>query len=128
MKKTVSLLLVVAVLSTVVAMCFAGCNLFKSITLDEAKANLEGAGYEVTVMTGEEFVNSDNETYTITAAELEHYLYAVKGDDVIRMYFFVSVDAASDNYDFMSDSKLLGGQSNSVVYFATKQARKDAQV
>ena len=128
MKKTITLLLTAAFLLTVVA-SFSGCKLFKSMTLDEAKANLEGAGYTVTVMTGQEYVDSDENTFGLTAAELENYLYASKGSDEIYLFFFVDVDTASRNYDFMiAPNKLLGGQSNKVVYFATRQARKDAKV
>ena len=128
MKKTITLLLTAAFLLTVVA-SFSGCKLFKSMTLDEAKANLEGAGYTVTVMTGQEYVDSDENTFGLMAAELENYLYASKGSDEIHLFFFVDVDTASRNYNFMiAPNKLLGGQSNKVVYFATRQARKDAKV
>ena len=128
MKKVVSLVLVIALFAVIATVSFAGCNLFKSISLDEAKANLEGAGYTVTVMTGKEFVESDRETYTIMESELENYLYAVKGSDEIHMFFFYTINDAERNYDFISDSKLLEGQKNEVVYLATKQARKDAKV
>ena len=128
MKKTITLLLTAAFLLTVVA-SFSGCKLFKSMTLDEAKDNLDGAGYTVTVMTGQEYVDSDENTFGLMAAELENYLYASKGSDEIHLFFFVDVDTASRNYNFMiAPNKLLGGQSNKVVYFATRQARKDAKV
>ena len=104
-----------------------GCGLFKSVTLEGTKSNLEAAGYEVTVMEGSDFVDSDkNPHISITAAELDKYLCATKGDDVIHMYFFYSTNQASSNYSFMNEDKLLGRQSNELVYFATKQARSDA--
>ena len=99
------------------------------MTPDEAKETLEGAGYTVTVMSGSEFADSDQNTFAIFASDLDSYLYAVKGNDVIYMYFFTDTDTASRNYDFMTaPGDLYGGQSNNVVYFATKQARKDAKV
>lgn len=129
MKKTVSFLLTVASLLTLTVVSFTGCGLMKEITVDEAKSNLEDAGYTVTVMSGEEYVESDKNEYMLMEVDLLDYLYAVKGSDEIHMYFFVSIDAATHNYEFMSAPKnLLGGQSNTVVYFATKQARKDAKV
>ena len=129
MKKALSLFLVALFLLSAVVFSFAGCGLLKSMTPDEAKETLEGAGYTVTVMSGSEFADSDQNTFAIFASDLDSYLYAVKGNDVIYMYFFTDTDTASRNYDFMiAPGDLYGGQSNNVVYFATKQARKDAKV
>ena len=129
MKKTVSLFLVTVFLLSAAVFALSGCGLLKSITPDEAKQTLESAGYTVTVMSGEEYAESDENTYMLFATELDSYLYAVKDSDVIYMYFFTDTDTASRNYDFMiAPDKLLGGQNNNVIYFATKQARKDAKV
>ena len=129
MKRIISSLIAVALLAAIAVATLTACGLFKSITFDEAKENLENAGYEVTVMSGEEFVDWEENPYPfIMAHELENYLHAVKDDDEIYLYFFASVDQASDNYEFMTDKKLSGGQNNKVVYFATKQAKKDAGV
>ncbi len=106
----------------------SGCNL-KGLTVDEAKANLEAAGYTVTVRDGEEFVDSgDCQFDTIFSVELEKYLYAEKGEEKIHMYFFVTVDTASRNYDFMYMDGLRTGQNNKTVYFGTKQAIKDSKI
>ena len=130
MKKTISALLVVAVLSAVIIASFAGCDLFKSISLDEVQANLKEAGYEVTVLTGKEYVESEDKKYdTIMEFELNNYLYAVKGKEEIHMYFFASTDIASYYEDSMTiGSTLYTGQSNELVYLGTKQARKDAKL
>ena len=129
MKKTIALLLVVAVLSAVIVASFAGCNLFKSISLDEVQTNLQEAGYEVTVLTGEQFVEQKGEEYPfIFAHELNNYLYGVKGEEKIEVFFFTTIDNASGNYDTMHSDLPKSGQSNEVVYFATKQAQKDAKI
>lgn len=125
MKKTVSLLLLVAVLSAVVVTCFVGCNLFKEIKLDEAKATLENEGYTVTEVPVKEYVDSEANEFNITEAELERYMYAVKGNDVVYLFQFVTIDTAEFNYGFMNKDGMLGGQSNNVVYLATKQGQKD---
>ena len=127
MKKTVSLVLVAAMLTVFVVM-LTGCGLFKSVKLDEVKANLEDAGYTVTVKTGEEYVSEDNDTPFVTAAELNYYLYAEKDGEVIQMFFFVSTDAASDNGTFIHINSATSGQINDVLYFASKQAKKDAKI
>lgn len=129
MKKIGLLFLVFTLLVASTVVLFTGCGLFKEITVEEAKANLEAAGYEVTVMPGIEYVDSDDNPYPfILSSELDYYLYAVKGDDLIHIFFFNSIDIASQNYSFMNDAKLLSGQHNKVVYLATKQARTDAKV
>ena len=110
-----------------IIVALVGCGLFKSVTLDEAKANLENAGYEVRVVAGDEFADSDENPFpSIVAFELDNYLEAKKGDDVVYLYFFASVDYASNNYSFMHYDGLRSGQSNSLIYFGTKQAIKDA--
>ncbi len=127
MKKITSLLLVFSFLVLFIV-SVTGCDLFKSIDLDEVKANLESAGYTVTVKTGAEYVMEDNDAPTVTSSELDYYLYGVKDSDVIHLFFFVSVDAASDNADFIYINSQTSGQNNSVVYFATRQAKKDAGI
>ena len=123
------MLLAAVLLASLFAVSFSGCSLFKNLTPEEVKANLESAGYTVTVMTGEEYADSDQNTYILLASELETYMYAVKDNDVIHLFFFIDTDTASHNYDFMiAPDGLLGGQNNSVVYFGTRQARKDAKV
>ena len=121
--KFVSLFLCLALVGVL-----SGCNL-KGLNADEAKANLEAAGYTVTVREGEEFVNSgDCQFDTIFSTELEKYLYAVKGEDKIYMYFFYFIETASSNYDFMHMDGLKSGQNNKTVYFGTKQAIKDSKI
>ena len=128
MKKTAALLLAFTILAISVV-SLVSCDLFKSIELDETKANLEAAGYTVTVMSGLEYVQRDDAFPTIISSELSDYLYAVKGDEQIKIFFFYSIDDASDNYDFMQDNDLnRKGQNNNVVYLATSQAAKDAKV
>lgn len=128
MKKTTALLLVVAILAISV-ISFAGCDLFKSIELDETKANLEAAGYTVTVMSGDDYVQREDAVITIMSSELSQYLYAVKGDEKIEIFFFYSIEDASRNYDFINDNSMRSkGQSNNVVYQATSQAAKDAKI
>ena len=126
MKKTVSALLIVATLLAIAALAMTGCALFKSITPEEAKTKLEEAGYQVSIMTGKEYVETDDAIPALSDIDLEYFLYAIKGNEVIYLFFFDSVDSASDNANFIFDSGLTSGQSNNVVYLATKQARKDA--
>ena len=129
MKKIIAFGVVLCFVLTLSLLCFSGCFLFKSISIDEVKANLENAGYEVTVMSGEDYIESEENPYpTLISSELKEYLYAVKGEDEIHLYFFYTTDDASENYDFMNNSKLKSGQINDVVYFATKQAKKDAGI
>ncbi len=103
------------------------CNL-KGLTLDEAKANLEAAGYEVKIIDGATYCDSDQNEFFLFSSELENYLYAEKGDDKIHMFFFYTIDQASRNSDFIDYPDLLGGQTNQLVYCATRQARKDAKL
>ena len=124
--KKITIALLIAILSAFSAFSFVGCGLFKSIKLDEAKANLENAGYAVTVMTGEEYVETEDAVSAITSSELAEYLYAVKGGDEIRLFFFYTIDDASFNSDFIVFNGQLGGQSNEVLYRGTRQAIKDA--
>ena len=86
MKKTLSLLLAVSFL-TIIIVSVTGCNLFKPIELDEVKTTLKNAGYTVTVMTGDEYVETEDAVGAIGAYELETYLYAVKGEDAIPIFF-----------------------------------------
>ena len=128
MKKSIVLILTVVLITAVSVGFFAGCGLFNTVTYDEAVSNLKGAEYTVTEMTSEQFFASDmtNKFPTITEAELERFIYANKGDNEIYLFFFVSVNAASNNYTFISEKNLQGGQSNEIVYLGTKQAIKDA--
>ena len=129
MKKKIFLLLLIALFLVTITASFAGCGFLKEITLNEAKENLESAGYTVTVTSGSEYARSEQNTYMLMSTELENYLYAVNGDDVIYMYFLTDVDTASRNYEFMqAPNGLLGGQNNKVVYFGTKKATKAAKV
>ena len=127
MKKICSLLFAVSFLALSV-ISFAGCSLFTGIDLEEVKGNLENAGYTVNVMTGDEYVETDDAVLTITSAELEKYLYAVKGEDEIHIFFFINIDTASFNSDFIYINGLLGGQHNEVIYRGTRQAIKDAGI
>ena len=126
MKKTLAIVLLAVLSLSLVAACANGCSFFKSISLDEAKTNLENAGYEVTVMSGSKYVEREDAIPSIMSHELDNYLYAVKGEEEIHIFFFCSVDYASDNVDFMRIGDLYSGQSNEVVYLATKQAKTDA--
>lgn len=123
MKLTIkSLMLVIALLLFV---GLFGCRL-TSISVEEAKSNLEAAGYEVRLVEGSEWADSEENPYpTIMSTELDKYLEAKKDDEVIYMYFFYFTDDASNNYTFMN-SKYTSGQNNNLVYFGTKQAIKDA--
>ena len=125
MKKIISISLAAAVLALSV-LFVAGCSLFTGINLDEVKTNLKNAGYAVTVMTGDEYVETDGAVAAIGAYELEKYLYAVKGEDVIHIFFFVDISTASFNSDFINFDNMLGGQNNEVIYRGTRQAIKDA--
>lgn len=127
MKKIVYALLIITVL-TLTVVSFAGCNLFKGIDLDETKTNLENSGYTVIVLTGDEYVEKEDAVPAIGSYELNNYLYAVKGEEEIHIFFFVSIDAASYESDFINIKNLLGGQNNEVVYRGTRQAIKDAGI
>ncbi len=105
----------------------ASCS-FNAPKVEDVKANLEALGYTVTVKTGSEYVNSDENEFNLTEAELDNYLYAKKGDDEIYMFYFSTIDLAEANKDFMNFPKLLSGQTNELIYFATRQARKDAKL
>lgn len=121
--KLLSLMLVITLFFTIV-----GCS-FLGLTVDEAKANLEDAGYTVTVMDGADYIDSEENQFTmLVSSELDKYLYAEKGDDKIYMYFFYTTDNASQNYNFMNMSGMRSGQNNKVVYFGTKQAVKDSKI
>ena len=129
MKKTGILFLIVAVLLTASVVALMGCSLFKDITVDEAKSNLESAGYEVTVMTGAEYDQLEEPPYpSIQNTLLVTYLTAKKGNDVIHMFFYDTINQAESAEAFLSDPDLLSGQSNKVIYLATRQARKDAKL
>ena len=125
MKKALSLLLAVSFLALMIV-SVTGCNLFKPIDIDEVKTTLKNAGYTVTVMTGDEYVETDGAVAAIGAYELEKYLYAVKGEDVIHIFFFVDISTASFNSDFINFDNMLGGHNNEVIYRGTRQAIKDA--
>ena len=127
MKKTAALLLIVTVL-TLSVLSLAGCGLFNNTSFDEAKENLKNAGYTVTELTGEEYVETPDALPSVSSATLERYVYAVKGSEEIHIFLFTSVDTASNEYTFMQMNGLLSGQNNQVVYFATKQARKDSKL
>ena len=127
MKKIISLSLALAVLALSV-LFVAGCSLFTGIQLDTVKENLENAGYTVNVMTGDEYVETDDAVLAISAAELNKFLYAVKGEDEIYIFFFTDINTASFNSDFIHIKNLLGGQHNEVIYCGTRQAIKDAGI
>ena len=127
MKKIISALLIVTVLALSV-IYFAGCSLFTGIQLDEVKANLENAGYAVTILTGDEYVETEDAVPAIGSSELEKFLYGVKGEEEIYIFFFNSINTASFNSDFIHIKNLLGGQHNEVIYRGTRQAIKDAGI
>ena len=127
MKKTITISLAVIVLALSL-LSVTGCSLFKGINLDEVKTNLKNAGYTVTVMTGDEYVETDDAVPAIASYELEKYLYAVKGEDEIHVFFFDTIDTASFNSDFINFNGMLGGQHNEVIYRGTRQAIKDAGI
>lgn len=113
-------------MALLVVIAFAGCRL-APLPMSEAETNLKNAGYEVTIVDGTTFADSDENPFLfLVGTELENYLEAKKDDDVIYMYYFYSIDSASDNYTFMSYSNLRSGQNSKLVYFGTKQAITDA--
>ena len=115
------------VFALVLVVELASCGLFKSVTKEEAKSNLETAGYTVTVVEGSVYAESEDNEFMLTAGELDTYMYAVKGEDKIKLFFFYTIDQASLNSEFMNNfDGLLSGQSNELVYFGTRQAIKDA--
>lgn len=124
--RTTFVLLIVVVLTLACLLC--SCNLFKSVSAADAETNLKNAGYDVTPMTAAQYLASEDADEFIFESELDAYIYAKKGDDVIYMFFFTSTQNASNNYDRMSTDfiSLTSGQSNELVYFGTKQAIKDA--
>ncbi|MBR4800746.1 MAG: hypothetical protein IK048_03675 [Clostridia bacterium] len=129
MKKRIVVFVLVVALIAVVASCLVACNMFKEIKLDEVKANLENAGYEVIVMSGSEYCNSDKNEHNLYETDLNTYLEAHKGGDKIFIFFFTDTSTASRQKEFMFNfdaDATYDGQSNEVVYYATKQARKDA--
>lgn len=105
------------------------CSFF-GLSCDQARTNLEEAGYNVTVIDGMDFDYESCPVYsaTIIGSEIDKYLVAEKGDDVIYMWFFYFLDDASDEYTFMSHKTFKSGQNNNVVYFGTKQAIKDSKI
>lgn len=111
-----------------VAAVLTGCGLFKGISLDEVKANLEAAGYEVTVMTASQYVEWEYAIPALTEFDLDKYLYAVKGEEVLHLFVFLSTDDASDNSGFINFNGLKQGQHNETIYAATKQAKADAKI
>ena len=124
MKKIVKLFIILFI--GLFAMVLVGCR-FAPLSIEEAKTNLENAGYEVTIIDGSTFVESEDNPYMfLISAELENYLVATKDQEEIHLYFFYTTNQASDNYSFMNDPKLSSGQNNQLVYFGTKQAIKDA--
>jgi hypothetical protein len=129
MKKSIALLIIVAVLSATVIVSLAGCKLFKGINVDDAKSNLEAAKYEITELSGKEFVQQKGEEYPfVIESELERYLCAVKGDEKIEIFVFTTTRVAERNYDSLHINASKSGQSNEVIYFATKQAYADAKI
>ena len=127
MKKSIAIVLIVAVLAAI-AVSAVGCNLFKDISIDEVKSNLEAADYQVEVLTGAQYIEQSGNPYLLNDFDLDAYLCGVKGEEKIELFVFSSTDTASNNYDFMHSDLPASGQSNKVVYFATKQAQKDAQL
>ena len=116
-----------------IALCLLSLVLFSctltGLTVDEAKQNLEEAGYTVTITDGEAYLDSGECPFsTIMPHELDKYLYAEKGEDKIYMYFFYSVNQADNNYGFMQMDGLRSGMNNKTVYFGTKQAVKDSKI
>lgn len=101
-----------------------GCNIF-GVSEDQAKENLVAAGYELEVLDGATYCNSDQNQFNLFETDLVTYIHATKGDDEIYLFYFWSIDDASFNYGFMSMRGLRSGQSNELVYFGTKQAVKD---
>jgi len=123
MKKLI-LLLIVALFT----LTLASCSL-NGISIEEAEANLKEAGYtDIVIMTGEEYVNQEDCEYpSIFASELDYYLYARKGQDYIKMFYFWSVDAASSNAEWMFSPDYTG-QTNNIYYIGTRQAIKDVKI
>ena len=123
MRKSVFLLLCLTFVGLL-----SGCS-FLGLSVDDAKKNLEEAGYTVKVLEASEYINSDEcEFNTLVESELDCYLYAEKGEDKIYMFFFYSTNLAESNYSFMNMNGLRSGMNNKTVYFGTKQAIKDSKI
>ena len=117
------LLLVIIPVVLVLSLC--GCK--KPPSVEEARSRLEDAGYHVVVKNGAEYADSDDNPY-VGLTGLETYLEATKGDEKIQIFWFFSVDSASNNFDFMNSDLPKKGQNNHVVYLGTKQAVKDVKL
>ena len=84
--KLLSLMVVITLFFTMI-----GCS-FLGLTVDEAKANLEEAGYTVTVMDGADYIDSEENQFTmLVSSELDKYLYAEKGDDHEKNRFYCNL-------------------------------------
>ena len=124
-KVLVSVLLVVVVITAILAL--SACNIFKTVTAEEVENNLRSAYYEVTVKTGKEYVESDENTFNLTESELTKYIYAVNGEEKIYVFVFDTIKEAELNSNFiMIDGMKSSGQNNKILYYGTKQAVKDA--
>ena len=126
MKKAIFKFAAVA-LTLALAVSFAGCGLFFGVAADDAKKNLEAAGYTLTVMDGEDYADSEENKFNVFASELVEYIHAVKGDDEVYLFYFISIDVAESNYNFIHFDKMQSGQSNELLYFGTSQALKDCE-
>lgn len=123
-------ILLTSVLFLSMILLLTSCSFF-GISCEQAEKNLKDAGYNVTVMDGSAYVDSDDCLFPmLSGAELEYYLYAEKGEDKIYMFFFYFTEQAESNYDFMNmnDRSLRSGMNNGTVYFGTKQAVKDSNI
>ncbi|MBP5343048.1 hypothetical protein J6Y73_03910 [bacterium] len=117
------LLLLVCGLSV---LCLAGCNFFFGPTAEDIQKNLEDNGYTVTVLDGSDYIGSEADTFAVTS--LDTYIFGVKGEDRIYVFFFYSIDDAELNGSFINISGLKQGQTNNIIYVGTKQAIKDAKL
>ena len=124
MKKILSFLVAVLMLVTL-----ASCSFF-GLTVEQAEANLNDAGYEVHVIAGADF-NEDEcpiNVGTMLSSEIDYYLWAKKGDDEIYLFFFPDSERASDALMTMSHKTFKSGSNSGTVYFGTKQAIKDSKI
>ena len=127
MKKVV--LALVLCLTMFFALTSCSLSSLMGLSCEQAEQNLKEAGYTVTIIDGAEYVDSEDCLFPIlSAAELDKYLYAEKGDDKIYIFFFYFTDQAENNSTFMSMKGMSSGMNNNALYFGTKQAVKDSKI
>lgn len=119
------------------AASFALCGCAASVNAGTIKANLEGKGYQVSLIDGKDTAISIE---GVTQPEgLTNSLQAVKVPEAILAFFFDNIDHASSWFE-ANATKLVGnrgpsgallekaGQKNNCVYLATQTAFADSGI